>query len=904
MSTNAQSFNPADAVVDETDGKEIMTALLAAYAKYGQDKYGKLPADKGPRPFIEGAVVGTSSADLGINDELVADDGDGVSVIVPPYPGMKAGHTVTVAWNDDWLTSTKVTKQNEGSYLTLRVEGKKVPKGKATLRYFVFNPLTAVLVSADSTTFYRNGQPGVEGEKGRGQALAAPTVALPTSNVIGPVEASAKVKVTIPPYLSMHEADRIRLFWGNSTVDHVVTKAEVGKPIVIIVDEQMIRQAGDSTKVPVYYYVTDEVGNGSELSEEAFAHVQLRVPVVQAPALLDAEGKANTTGKINISELQSDHVVARINGQFQAGDSVLLNWNGTSSAGQEIPNSYGPEVVSKASTELTFKVPLHVIAALSGGRIRLTYTLTRSGTATTSQAAFYEIAGAPADLPAPTLNKDKNLDYQIKAEDAVVHVLIPVEAHLQEQDEVIVMWDGRTSDGNSAHMSSKMIRVSAKQVGKLLPIRLRGPQFIKPFDGGWVDIYYEVKRGNYTFYSETARYFVGEPAETLAPPLTEFPLPRNILDPDDPSYEYSVEIFIPPKEVEPTPCTVTLYWETSEGGVYEDDQVLQAGDKPSPFLVPAEHLQVKGDKPVKVWVYYVVEWADDDVPNKVSGDLIFTIATAEMLKKLSAELTVPSASKGTLDLGKVPPSGLVLEIPHYSGMAIGDKIHIKFGEDVVKIHTVTTLGKQTVTVTPAEMTVVHGKKDSVMTYEVERHPSGEKFSSQPITLKFEGSLASTTTSENFDSVRKLTWLSIGQPIEFPGLSLKLVSGIANVHRQDGSLWGPYAGQLGNVHAYSDAVVSFSLRSLARSITLTLMRFTTLSGTVRFYDINDSLIGTLDPANQTPFKTDKSKREVSYFMKLSYTSPGNLISRIEYQGQKHTSDAPFDTNIDDISWTPT
>lgn len=888
MSTNAQSFNPADAVVDETDGKEIMTALLAAYEKYGQDKYGKLPADKGPRPFIEGAVVGTSSADLGINDELVSDDGDGVSVIVPPYPGMKAGHTVTVAWNDNWVTSTKVTKQNEGSYLTLRVEGKKVPKGKTTLRYVVSDRFRPLLYSADSTTFYRDGQPGVEGDKGRGQALAAPSVALPTSKVIGPAEASAKVKVTIPPYLSMHEADRIRLFWGNSTVDHVVTKAEVGKPIVIIVDEQMIKQAGDSTKVPVYYYVTDEVGNGSELSEEAFAHVQLRVPVVQAPVLLDAEGKANTTGKIDISELPEDHVVVQINGQFQAGDSVLLNWNGISSTGQAIPITYGPQVLSKASTQLTFQVPLHVFAALSGGRTRLTYTLTRSGTATTSQAAFYEIAGTPADLPAPTLNKDKNLDYQITAEDAVVHVLIPVEAHLQEQDEVIVMWDGTTSDGNSAHLSSKMIRVSAKQVGKLLPIRLRGPQFIKPFDGGWVDIYYAVKRGNYTFYSETARYFVGEPAETLAPPLTEFPLPRNILDPKDPAYEYNVEIFIPPKEVEPTPCTVTLYWETSEGGIYEDDQVLQAGDKPSPFLVPAEHLQVKGDKPVKVWVYYVVEWADDDMPNKASGDLVFTIATAEMLKKLNGELTIPSASNGTLDLSKVPQSGLVVEIPHYQGMAIGDKISIKFGETVAKVHTVTEIGKQTVTLTPAELALLKGQKDTVMTYEVERYPSGENFSSQPTPLKFEGELTKYPMIERFDKYNTYFNLQLNKWTEFETLHACSMQGHGSVYKSTEKSWLPTWGSV--IFAGAGATIRFRLKATAKRVSFDIADSSRVPSTVRFYGAGNGLIGTI----KTPaFSDTPAAGYTIYSTNVSFTGPHEPIQWFEFV------DGGGDTFIDNI-----
>lgn len=876
MSTTAQSFNPADAVVDESDGRQSITALLAAYAKYSKGKYPNAPANQAPRPYIDGAIVGTSNADLGINDEMVANDGDGVLVIVPAYPGMKAGQRVTLSWNDNWVSSSKVSDTDLGSYLTLRVLGKDVPKGRHTLLYHVFSDNTLELTSATSTTFYRDGQPGVDGAKGRGEDLAAPTVALPGSKVIGPAEASAKVKVTIAPYLSMHESDRIRLFWGDSTVDHLVTKAEVGKPIVIMVDERLITQAGDSSKLPVYYFVTDEVGNESEWSADALVNVQLQATVLQAPVLMDTDGKVNSTGNINISELQADHLLIQINGQFQAGDSVVLNWNGTSSGGQVIPATYGPEVVSKTTTQLTFKAPLNVLTALSGGSTRLTYTVTRNGTATTSQAAFFDIAGVPVGLAPLSLNKDKNLDFWIDADHAVAHALIPVDAALQEEDEVTVIWTGTKSDTSVVQLRSTMFRVTAKKVGKLLPIQLSGKKFVKPFDGGWVDVYYQVKRGNETFYSEKVRYFIGSPAETLAPPFTETPLVNNMLNPDLPEYEYDLQISIPPDAVKPTPCTITLYWETSDGVVYEDEQILQASDGLSPFLMPADLLQVKGDKPVKVWVYYIVEWDDEKVPNKASADLVFTIANTEMMKKLNGKLTIPSTSNGTLDLGKVPQGGLVVEIPHYQGMAIGDKISIKFGETIAKVHTVTEIGKQTATLTPAELALLKGQKDTVMTYEVERYPSGEKFSSQPTHLKLEGELAKYPIIEQFDKYSTFFNLQLNKWTEFDTLHACSMQGHGSVYQSTDKAWLPTWG--GVIFAGANATIRFRLKATAKRVSFDIADSSRVPSTVRFYGANNALIGTI----KTPaFSNTPAPGYTIYSTNVSFTSPSEPIQWFEF-----------------------
>lgn len=882
-------FNLADVITDDSDGKQNIIASLANFASYLKKQNPGLTVKL--QPFVYGSVLGVTDADLGISDELIEENDDSALVIIPEYPGMKAGDSIRILWGKTWLKTVKVAASDIGSYVVARINGSDVPKGKSSLKFRAVRGTTQTYASPSTITLYRAGQPGVDGVKGVGQELAAPSVTLPASKVIGPGEAKAKVKVTIAPYLSMHAGDKITLFWGDAVVEHVVTKAEVGKPVVILVDEAIIKAVGDSEELSVDYFVTDEVGNESEWSEDAIVHVQLEAkPLPQAPQVLDASGNVNSSGKIDLANLGSDHVPIQISGQFQAGDSIVLNWDGTTHAGQAIPLTYGPETLTKASEQLQFKVPFEVLNALVGGSVSLTYTLTRKGTQTTSKAAFINIEGEPVGLPEPVLNKDKNLDLWIEANHTVIHALIPIEAALKEEDEVVVKWLGTASDGKSVPLSSKMFRITKNRVGKVLPIQLRGDKFLKPFDGGWVDVNYEIKRGGQVFSSETVRYFVGNPAETLPAPFTEPSLAKNFLDPQLPDYEFDMQVLIPPTAPQPTPCTVTLYWATSEGGYYEDEQKLQQGDTVSPFLVPAEHLALNGDSPIKVWAYYVVEW--EGKPSQASADFVFTIATGKMMDKLNGPLNIPSVTNDKLDLGKIPASGLVVEVPHYQDMAVGDKIRVKFGESVVKEVTVSTVGKQTITLTPAEISILAGKKNVVMTYEVERYPSGDKFTSQPVPVQLEGTFAKHPTYENFDTIPP-GGFGINQPCDFPGLVARIDSGRAFCTSTSHPNWRPVRG--GQILTDRGAKVSFLLKTPARRITFDIASGNRTPGVVNFYDSDGTLIGS----NKTPLYT--SRPAAGYTIastKVSYVSAGKLISRVQYV------DGGGLTYIDNFVWSAT
>ncbi|WP_449432960.1 hypothetical protein [Pseudomonas putida] len=339
-------------------------------------------------------------------------------------------------------------------------------------------------------------------------------------------------------------------------------------------------------------------------------------------------GVALTSGEIDLGTWGDKDMAVQAQGDFKAEDILTLHWEGKTQQGQSLPLTLEPDSPAVHGNPVKFTVPYADLAKLGQGSARAFFTITRGERQAESKTLFLNVKGMAVELPAAML--DKAEDDWVDADLAQVHVLVPATCALLEEDEVIIHWRGTTSNGTALFKTSKMFRVTKNQVGKRLPIRLRGADFLKPFDGGFVDISYQVTRGTRVLTSEHTTYQLGYLAETLPAPTTDPLLSNSLLDPELDTYEHGVEIVIPQLAQLPTPCTVTLYWSTSEGVYYEDEQKLEAGDEVSAFLVPSEQLKIKGDKPVDVEVYYIAEW--DDKPSQASADLWFRLGTQGMLE--------------------------------------------------------------------------------------------------------------------------------------------------------------------------------------------------------------------------------------------------------------------------------
>ncbi|AIL62196.1 Ig-like domain-containing protein [Pseudomonas alkylphenolica] len=785
-----------------------------------------------------------------------------------------------------WGKKTAWSAVQAGSYTTIDFQGKDIPEGEARLSYMLYYTGNT---SASVKTLFRKGQPGVQGNQGVGLELPAPDIDLPVSGVIGPKEAKAKVKVTIQPWLSMNEHDELILYWGDQEIVHVVTNAELNQPIIIEVDENTIKAEGDSKTLPVYYYVVDLVGNESEWSKDAIVEVMLTINTLSAPSVLDYNGAIISTGEIDLGNIRGDHAIVQVITNFQATDSVLLHWVGTSQQGQAISLNFGPLVVTDPSKPLQFEVPFDEWAKLGGGGAQFSYTLTSNNTTQTSQKGYINVKGMPALMPLVGVQEASH-DW-VDADEKFAHVKIPRSTNLRDGDEVTVLCKATKADGSSHLLQARMFRISSQWVNKDVNIRLSGATYLKPFDGGHVEISYEVKRGKRTFTSQVGIYYIGYVTEVLAAPIADPLLVNDRLDPTDSLYQYGLDITIPAGVEQPSPCTITLYWETDDGGYYEDTQVLQAGDQASYFTVPESELKLNANAPVEVTVYYTIEWPGK--PILASYDYIFTMATAAMLKSTLPAPLLPQSNAGTLKLVDRSDNKMLVRVPRYSVQEIGDELIIIVGKYSSQMQFITVLGLQDVSL-PLSTVLQANLQTSIsptgrtipVSYQVIRNGTTQKIYSDVFDLQLEGAW----TFEDFEG-ETLRLLPKGTVFDLLGSRATVENDNAVILNSTDPRWYPTVGKVLGV--YPSAWVRFDLRGLAKSVSFDISDHHKIQSVVRFYTASGTEIGSIT----TPDFSHTPAGYTEYSTRVTYTSPNAAIASFRLETGAGGS------YVDNISYTP-
>ncbi|MEW9678558.1 hypothetical protein [Pseudomonas sp. TE50-2] len=873
--------DPGNVISSSTNGTQTIQDELNDFQKYVAGKYGQPKASDLPRPFVYDAVHPAAGIDFGISDELVADQGDEVTVLIAAHSSFKPNSGVGLKWGNKTIWGSI----QSGPYTSIKVKGNDIPEGEAELSYNLY-PGSA---SGTVKTLYRKGQPGVKGVQGVGLDLPAPEITKPASGVIGPTEAKAKVKVTIQPWLSMNEHDELNLYWGDEEIVHVVTLAQLNKPIVIEVDESTIQAAGDSKALPVYYFVMDVVGNESEWSSDAFVEVKLTNSTLGAPVVLDPDGAVITTGDLDLANIQGDHAVVRVNEKLKVNDSVLLHWVGTSQQGQAITLDFGPLVVVNPCSPLDFEVPFDEWAKLGGGGAQFSYTVTSQNSTTPSQKGFINVKGVPALMP--VVNVHEAVNDWLDADGKVAHVQIPLSANLLEEDEVTVTWHATQSDGSVQVLRAKMFRVSSQWVNKVIYIKLDGPHYLKPFDGGYVEVSYEVKRGKRTLASQAIVYHLGYLSASLPAPYADPQLANNLLDPTDSTYQFGLDFAIPAGVEQPSPCTITLFWESDDGGYYEDEQVLQAGDTASHFTVPASELQLKGNAPAEVTVYYTIEWPGK--PTQASDDSIFRVATAAMMKSTYPAPVLPQVSGGNLNLAARSDNQLLVQIPHYPGQAVGDEIIVKIGNYSTRTTFVSKVGVQDITLNlagvlqPNIQAVINSTAAPLSVfYQVIHNGAKQVFYSDVDTVKLSGGLP----FEYFEQ-QAPRYLAKGTSVDFLGVRVTVDHGTAYITPSYCAAWYPTYGNV--IFAHRSAQVRFELRSLARSVSFDIADASRVRSVVRFY----TAAGTeIQPVITTPDFSVTPAGYTWYSTRVTFTTPNAAIASFRFY------DGGGDTYIDNIRYT--
>ena len=351
-------------------------------------------------------------------------------------------------------------------------------------------------------------------------------------NGVSEAVALAGVKITIRYWQYMRPYDLIRLVWGSRTVEHRVQPGEEGRDIVVDVDYETIKAAGNNPLTRVAYQVRDAGGNlpaeGARWSVSTWIDVHLSEKRPEAPWLAFPDTHPN---RIDLAELGSWDVEVQLwvtSAETGAYSHVTLIWDGKDSEGNPIPHTpikplVGPGVY-------TFTIDNALVAAIADGTANVHALYQRAGGEQPSQKLYLEIFGQIIRWPAPRIREDLggHIDPAFNAT-----VYFPLQESWQNEGLIEVIFRVSSPDNSiEFRMGREVDDVPPTPAGDL---EFTFPAVeVKRFEGHLVDVFYAYTRPGSNKSQESLRLqiVVGILARTMPAPIIDKAIAGQ-LNPDD-----------------------------------------------------------------------------------------------------------------------------------------------------------------------------------------------------------------------------------------------------------------------------------------------------------------------------------------------------------------------------------
>ncbi|MCI3205535.1 MULTISPECIES: Ig-like domain-containing protein [Pandoraea] len=491
---------------------------------------------------------------------------------------------------------------------------------------------------------------------------------LPPGPIEPPIPAEG-LPVTIPKWLNMAEGDRLTVYWGSQTLPTVTMQpGDVGNDIVVMVDEETIKEAGDSDKLAVTYGIYDAVTNYSLRAPPAFIEVDVGDAIYTPPALIGAPGNVLDFDGLGGRDATA---IVMMNGDLSAGDIVELVFDGRSDDGLPVTFSV---THPWADPMVEFLLPNASLAPVVPGEGSLFYRVTDSGGVSKgrSRRAHYTITGTPQQLAAPVVREAEGDQLDPAKAQGGANVDIEAWAGMAPGDLVMLQWVGTNADGESeSHYDQALVEFG--QEGE--PVH-----FIVPFNkvlalaGGQVTVSYTVRSGDSFRDSDTLTLSVLETTQ-LPPPIVQGEVGGELdpaLVPD------GAKLTIPAWPGMAVGDYATWFWNgMAEGGSASDTvQVSEVG--PIEVVVPRAVIEANANGRDRVSVLYQVAPA--------GGEPLTSLAREFNVLPLGSARLPPPRVEEAID-GILDPDDLELDatviVEAYEGMARNDVVTIWFAKDSV-----------------------------------------------------------------------------------------------------------------------------------------------------------------------------------------------------------------------------
>jgi hypothetical protein len=478
----------------------------------------------------------------GVNINVIESYPKGWLVEVPPWgSSMGISDIVRVRLNTAVMVTGFITEPEQvGETVRLFIDAERLTTGYFDLDYVV-TQLGSVPEDSPVTPVYIK----VETPAGDSE----PLMEIPEPIRLGGVDADTlEVPITIKAYQDIAEGDRIFLSWGGWFIEDpvpVVSKEQAEdpehNPIVVVVDKELIDNAGDRTEgggLPVAFFIRDVVNNRSKWSETIPIIVDTGSSRLLAPVIEESLQNVLDMDDLPNPDIVTGQVYA-VGSGFAVNDEIEMRLKGITDDDVVVDKTYPLKRIESINNVIDIPLPSADFRLLVNTRILLSYRVIKAdgSAALLSKSQFIDVIGEATRLHAPialdaiagTLNPDLPR----------TRIEIPWDETMEENQVIDLQWLGTRADQQIYFPPFELRLIShGEAVAKESIILNVDGEHLRAIEGGTLDLFYLLLRDTDSREVITRQSLhadllnIGEPRAELREPLVEGEQ-GGVLDPAD-----------------------------------------------------------------------------------------------------------------------------------------------------------------------------------------------------------------------------------------------------------------------------------------------------------------------------------------------------------------------------------
>lgn len=477
-----------------------------------------------PPLFVPNAIILGDEADIGINRALVRPAPQGLLIEMQAYPDMRAGDVIELFMHPQALITPPTPVKTatlgigrEGINIPLYVPAQLVEEGRLVLYGRVTRAGTQEVEETPRLSVWCKlslpAGPDLRPDDPWHSELSAPQVL----QRIDTATLGEFVHVSIAPYPGMAEGDSLWLYFGLQKVEYKVQAQNIGQAMSVHVPAEVLRLAGDSDALALYYRVVDRLKNVSEkASARAFVQVRLGSNLLDAPWIFDA-GVAQVidTRRLGEADVMLSVRVDAVN--FKPGDELEVVGDGRGAFGQLVDIRPARQTIVGVGKTYTFVLPNSQVQRLARGLLMLHYKVRRANVLVRQSLHRYiDVLGRAPELPKPVVVEAVNDKVDPTLTRCTITVSYP---SMSMGDWVELFFHGLTSAGHVYVWQVGRSVSRNEALRQRLTFAVEG-EHIAALDGGSLQPRYEVTNDELPSPLESQRGWVhvGELHAELAPP--------------------------------------------------------------------------------------------------------------------------------------------------------------------------------------------------------------------------------------------------------------------------------------------------------------------------------------------------------------------------------------------------